>query len=150
MFVPLRNLLFGIFVFHLFIYPLICKSMFVSHIAHILSIRIHICKRYYYRFYYSWYGTQKNNKSYVLDYICRLILSMYLILYYYSIDLFNYFSYICYLLVLFFRRRQSENFLLLKCFYSKELDQISFQANVPLKHFIWNKQISWLGFCIIV
>ena len=118
--------------FHPFTYPLICRNMFVSHVAHILCIRIHICKRYYYRFYYSWNGRQKNNKSYVLDYICRLILSMYLILYYYSIDLFNYFLYICYLLVLFFRRRQSENFLLLKCFYSKEMDQISFQANVPL------------------
>ena len=36
-------------------------------------------------------------------------------------------------------RRQKETFLLLKCFYSRELDLISFQANVSLiqKQYIW-------------
>ena len=52
-----------------------------------------------------------------MDYICRLIWSVYLILYYYLINLLNYFlrfletflfeKYICYLLVLSYRRRQS-------------------------------------------
>ena len=51
-----------------------------------------------------------------MDYICRLIWSIYLILYYYSLNLFNYFLYICYLLVLCFRHRQSEIFLSLKFF----------------------------------
>ena len=45
---------------------------------------------------------------------------------------FNYFLYICHLLALLFRRRQSETFVLLKYFYSRELERISFQANVVL------------------
>ena len=53
-------------------------------------------------------------------------------MYYYSIKLFNYFLYICYLLALCFRRRQSETFLLPNCFYSRELDRILFLANIPL------------------
>ena len=34
--------------FHLFTYPPIYRSLFVSYIAHILCIRIHICKGYYF------------------------------------------------------------------------------------------------------
>ena len=34
--------------FHLFAYPPIYRSLFVSYIAHILCICIHICKRYYF------------------------------------------------------------------------------------------------------
>ena len=53
-------------------------------------------------------------------------------MYYYSIKLFNYFLYICYVSALCFRCRQSETFLLFKCFYSRELDRISFLANIAL------------------
>ena len=93
------------FFFHLFTYPFIYSSLVVSYIAHI---------------------------SCILDHICRLIWSIYLILCYHLIHLFNYFLHICHLLALFFRPRQSETFLLLKYFYSRELEHISFQANVLL------------------
>ena len=43
-------------------------------------------------------------------------LSIYLILYYYFINLFNYFLYICCLLALCFRRRQSETFFCLNVY----------------------------------
>ena len=117
--------------FHLFTYPLIYSSLFVSYIAHIWCIRIQTCKGITFHFYYSWDGKhKKNNLKFWIS--CCLIWSIYLILYYHSINLFNYFLYICHLLALSFRRRQSETFLLLKSFYSKELDHISFQANVLL------------------
>ena len=53
-------------------------------------------------------------------------------MYYLSIKLINYFLYMCYLSALCFRRRQSETFLLFNCFYSRELDRISFLANIAL------------------
>ena len=85
------------------------------------------------RFNYPWDEKRKKNKSQFLDYICRLISSIYLISYYYSINHFDYFfKYICYLFALCSRCRQSESFLLLKCFYSRELDDISFQTDFLL------------------
>ena len=36
------------FFFHLFTYPPIYRSLLVPYIAQILSIRIHICKWYYF------------------------------------------------------------------------------------------------------
>ena len=62
----------------------------------------------------------ESKRKIILDYICRLIWSelnliwIYLILYYHSINLFNYFSYICHLLALYIKHSQSETFLLLK------------------------------------
>ena len=79
----------------------------------------------------------ESERKIILDFGLHLLLdlinlSIYVILYYHSINLFNYFLHICHLLSLSFRRRQSETFLLLKYFYSRELDNISFQANVLL------------------
>ena len=62
--------------FHLFSSPPIYRSLFVSRIAHVFCICIHICKRYITScFYYSRDGKQKKNKSYFLDYIYCLICS---------------------------------------------------------------------------
>ena len=121
------------FFFHLFTYPLIYSSLIVSYIAHISCICIHICKRYY--FPYLLFLRRKAKKKKILNFgskIWILIWSIYLILCYHLIHLFNYFLHICHLLALSFRRRQSETFLLLKYFYSRELEHISFQANVLL------------------
>ena len=93
--------------FHLFAYPPIYRSLFVSYIAHILCICIHICKRYYFPLLLFLRWKAKEKQVLFLDDIC-------------------------YLLALCIRRRQSDVFLLLKCFYSRELDHIRFEAYAPL------------------
>ena len=120
------------FFFHLFTYPLIYSSLIVSYIAHILCICISV-KGITFHIYYSWDGRPKKKK--ILNFgskIWILIWSIYLILCYHLIHLFNYFLHICHLLALSFRPRQSETLLLLKYFYSRELEHILFQANVLL------------------
>ena len=46
---------------HLFTYRLIYRSLLVSYIAHIMCIRIHICKRYYFPLllFLRWKGKEK-------------------------------------------------------------------------------------------
>ena len=113
---------------HLFTYPLIYSSMFVSYIVHISRIRIHPCKRLLLST-----CTIPEMES---DFDFRLHLPLDLINLFNTVlsfnKSFNYFLYICHLLALLFRRRQSETFVLLKYFYSRELERISFQANVVL------------------
>ena len=83
--------------FHLFTYPLIYSSLFVSYIAHISCIGIHTCKSITFHLYYSWDGKRKKNNLRFWV-ILHLIWSICLILYYHSINLFNYFLYNCHLL----------------------------------------------------
>ena len=85
---------------HLFIHALTSCLCLIAHILCILFAFIFV-KGITFRFYYSWDGKRKKNKSYILDYIYRFIWLIYLILWY-SINLFNYFLYICYLLPLSF------------------------------------------------
>ena len=66
-------------------------GVFVSSIAHIMCICIHMCKRYYFRLLLFWDGKRKRSKSEISDYVCSLIKSICLISQYYSINLFNYF-----------------------------------------------------------
>ena len=51
------------FFFHLFTFPPICRSLFLSYTAHIFCICIHICKRYYIPVLLSWDGRRKKSKS---------------------------------------------------------------------------------------
>ena len=51
------------FFFHLFTFPPICRSLFLSYTAHIFCICIHICKRYYIPVLLSWDGKRKKSKS---------------------------------------------------------------------------------------
>ena len=123
----------GIF-FHLFTYPpLIYKlSVFLlcgTHIAYSIFIFIKGIT-FQLLLFLRW----KVKEKLVLDFGLHSPLDFINLvnMYYYSIKLFNYFLYICYLLALCFRRRQSETFLLPNCFYSRELDHILFLANSPL------------------
>ena len=120
---------FQYYFFHLFTYPLIYRSLFVSYVAHIVYSYSYLEKVLLPAFTIP--EMESERKISLRFYICRLFWSIYLILCYYSINLCNYFWYICYLLALCFRRRHGETFPLLKCFYSRELGHISFQANVP-------------------
>ena len=101
------------------------KSVCIIHGRHIFFLYNLISKKYFFLLLLFLGWKRKKNKSLFLDYICRLIWSIYLILILKFLKLFLTFprvfeKYICYLLALCSRRRQSyDHLLFFACFLLK-------------------------------
>ena len=90
----------------------------MSYIAHISCFRIHICKRFFFSVIIPEMENKKEiNLRFWITFV--YIISVYLIL-----------NKLIQSEIL--KLMQSETLLLLKSFYSRELDYISFQTNIPL------------------
>ena len=118
---------------HLFTYQLIYRSLFVSYIAHIMCICIHICERYYFPLLLF---LKQKWKDFPHD-----LINLFNI-----IILFNKFP-----LITSYEFANSYLFLFLKCFYSRELDHIkpmflSYRKNL----FYLHDKPTDSGFCMMV